>query len=169
MRAANLFSGTNNDKNNERAVDLLKQLVKEINTAKNSVIQLTDSFELTFRVEENGNDTGWVEKLSNVGSEGTDVLVKAMINIMLLNVFKEGASRRFKDFKLHCVMDEIGKLHPNNVKGILKFANDRNILLINGSPTESTPLNYRHIFKISKDEAKQSIIKRIISNPIAAN
>lgn len=169
LGAANLFSGTNNDKNNERAVDLLKQLVKEINTAKNSVIQLTDSFELTFRVEENGNDTGWVEKLSNVGSEGTDVLVKAMINIMLLNVFKEGASRRFKDFKLHCVMDEIGKLHPNNVKGILKFANDRNILLINGSPTESTPLNYRHIFKISKDEAKQSIIKRIISNPIAAN
>ena len=42
----------------------------------------------------------------------------------------------FKDFKLHCMMDEIGKLHPNNVNGILKFANDRNIILINGSPTE---------------------------------
>jgi hypothetical protein len=71
---------------------------------------------LKFRIEENQNDTGWVEKLANVGSEGTDVLVKAMINIMLLNVFKEGASKRFKDFRLHCMMDEIGKLHPNNVK-----------------------------------------------------
>lgn len=164
--AANLFSDGNTNNNNQKAVELLKQLVNEINQAKDSVIQLADSFELTFRVEENGNDTGWVEKLTNVGSEGTDVLVKAMINIMLLNVFKEGASRKFKDFKLHCMMDEIGKLHPNNVKGILNFANDRNILLINGSPIESTPLNYRHIYKISKDSNKQSKIKRIISNTV---
>lgn len=166
LGAANLFSGADNEKSNEKAVELLKQLVKEINQAKNTVIELADSFELTFRVEENGNDTGWVEKLTNVGSEGTDVLVKAMINIMLLNVFKEGASRKFKDFKLHCMMDEIGKLHPNNVKGILNFANDRNIMLINGSPTESTPLNYRHIYKISKDVGKNTKIKRIISNPV---
>src|ERR1035438_1365629 len=99
--------------------------------AKENEIRLSDSFELQFRIKENDNDTDWVEKLSNVGSDGTDVLVKAMINIMLLNVFKESASKRFKDFRLHCMMDEIGKLHPNNVKGILKFANDRNILLIN--------------------------------------
>lgn len=166
LGAANLFSGADNEKSTEKAVELLKQLVKEINQAKNTVIELADSFELTFRVEENGNDTGWVEKLTNVGSEGTDVLVKAMINIMLLNVFKEGASRKFKDFKLHCMMDEIGKLHPNNVKGILNFANDRNIMLINGSPTESTPLNYRHIYKISKDVGRNTKIKRIISNPV---
>ena len=166
LGASNLFSDTNQDKKNEKAILLLKQLVKEMNSAKDTIIQLTDSFELTFRVEENGNDTGWVEKLTNVGSEGTDVLVKAMVNIMLLNVFKEGASRKFKDFRIHCMMDEIGKLHPNNVKGILKFANDRNILLINGSPTESTPLNYRHIYKMHKDGNKQTRIKRIISNPI---
>ena len=166
LGTANLFSGVEQDKNNEKAVGLLKQLVKEINTVKDSLIQLTDSFELTFRVEENGNDTGWVEKLSNVGSQGTDVLVKAMINIMLLNVFKEGASRKFKDFKLHCVMDEIGQLHPTNIKGILKFANERNIWLINGSPTESNPLNYRHIYKMNKDDNKLSKIKRIISNHV---
>ena len=34
---------------------------------------------------ENDNDTGWADKLSHVGSEGTDSLVKAMINIMLIN------------------------------------------------------------------------------------
>ena len=42
---------------------------------------------------ENNNDTGWVEKLSNVGSEGTDVLVKSMIYITLLTVFQENAYR----------------------------------------------------------------------------
>ncbi len=160
----NLFSTLNKDKNNEKSIELLKQLVKEINLARNDNVYLTDSFELMFRIEENQNDTGWVEKLSNVGSDGTDVLVKAMVNIMLLNVFKEGASRRFKDFRLHCVMDEIGRLHPNNVKGILKFANDRNILLINGSPTENTPLSYKHIYKIEKDAANISKVKRIITN-----
>ena len=76
--------------------------------------------------------------------DGTDILVKAMVNIMLINVFKEKASHKFGEFRLHCMMDEIGKLHPNNV-AILKFANDRDILLINGSPTEQDALSYKHI------------------------
>ncbi|MCC7030762.1 MAG: ATP-binding protein [Chitinophagaceae bacterium] len=159
----NLFSSVDNASKNKKAVELLKHLSKAISDYKKDTIALSDSFELKFRIEENQNDTGWVEKLSNVGSEGTDVLVKAMINIMLLNVFKEGASKRFKDFRLHCMMDEIGKLHPNNIKGILQFANDRNILLINGSPTETNALNYKHIYKLEKDDKRNTRIKRIIS------
>jgi hypothetical protein len=112
---------------------------------------------------ENDNDSGWVEKLANVGSEGTDVLVKAMLNIMLLNVFKEGASKKFKDFQLHCMMDEIGKLHPNNVRGILQFAKDRNIRVISGSPIENDALAFDHIYKLSKDEKSITRVKRIIT------
>ena len=159
----NLFSSIDTGAKNKQAVELLKQLSKAIAEYRKDTIALSDSFELQFRIEENQNDTGWVEKLSNVGSEGTDVLVKAMINIMLLNVFKEGASKGFKDFRLHCMMDEIGKLHPNNIKGILQFANDRNILLINGSPTETNALNYKHIYKLEKDEKRFTKIKRIIT------
>jgi hypothetical protein len=164
LGTSNLFTSENQDTKNKLAVELLKQLLKEINEFRRDQVSLSDSFELKFRVMENQNDTGWVEKLSNVGSEGTDILVKAMINIMLLNVFKDGASKRFKDFRLHCVMDEIGKLHPNNVKGILQFANDRNIYLINGSPTESNALNYKHIYKLEKDEKSYTKVKRILSN-----
>jgi hypothetical protein len=160
----NLFSSIDSEVKNKKAVDLLKQLSKSIGDYKRDTISLSDSFELKFRIEENQNDTGWVEKLANVGSEGTDVLVKAMINIMLLNVFKEGASKRFKDFRLHCMMDEIGKLHPNNVKGILQFANDRNILLINGSPVETNAMDYRHIYKLEKDARSFTKVKRIVSN-----
>ena len=65
---------------------------------------------------------GWRNSL-NVGSDGTDILVKAMVNIMLINVFKRKVSRKFGNFRLHCLMDEIGKLHPNNVKGNPDFAN----------------------------------------------
>ena len=139
-------------------------LLTEIENSRCHTITLADSFELKFRVEENNNDTGWVEKLSHVGSDGTDVLVKAMVNIMLLNVFKQGVSKRFKDFRLHCMMDEIGKLHPSNIRGILKFANDRNIMLINGSPTESNALNYKHVFKVSKDEQRVTRVVRILTN-----
>ena len=48
---------------------------------------------------------------------------------MLINVFKGKVSRKFGDFRIHCMMDEIGKLHPQNVKGILDFGNARNFLL----------------------------------------
>ena len=112
----NLFSSENEQLVKQEAIALLRDFIKEIHAYRYDSIRLYDSFELRFRIIENNNDTGFVEKLSNVGSEGTDILVKAMINIMLLNVFKEGASRKFKDFKLHCMMDEIGKLHPNNVR-----------------------------------------------------
>jgi hypothetical protein len=159
----NLFSSGNQEKKNKYAIDLLKQFVKKINEVKRDIVSLSDSFELKFRIEENQNDTGWVEKLANVGSEGTDTLVKAMLNIMLLNVFKESVSKHFKDFRLHCMMDEIGKLHPTNVRGILKFAKDRNILLINGSPIENDALAFNHIYKLHKDAESMTKVNLIIT------
>jgi hypothetical protein len=160
---ADLFSSNGQVNKNEKAISLLKQLIKEMSSSKEKEITLSDSFELLFKIVENDNDTGWVEKLTNVGSDGTDILVKAMINIMLLNVFKERAARKHKDdFSLHCMMDEIGKLHPNNVKGILKFANDRNILLINSSPTSYNATDYRYTYLLAKDSKNVTSVKRLV-------
>jgi hypothetical protein len=168
LGVVDLFSTGDNEGQNKKAVSLLKEFAKEINGRKEKEIGLPDSFELQFRIVENENDSGWVEKLTNVGSEGTDILVKAMINIMLLNVFKDSASKRFKDFRLHCMMDEIGKLHPNNVKGILKFANDRNILLINSSPTSYNATDYRYTYLLSKDNKHVTTVKRLIKKGVDA-
>ena len=160
----NLFSSENEQLVKQEAIALLRDFIKEMHAYRYDKIRLYDSFELRFRIVENNNDTGFVEKLSNVGSEGTDILVKAMINIMLLYVFKESASQKFKDFKLHCMMDEIGKLHPNNVNGILKFANDRNIILINGSPTELNRDAYKHVYLLTKGAQSKTRIARLISD-----
>ncbi|WP_299670853.1 ATP-binding protein [uncultured Polaribacter sp.] len=157
----NLFTSSESNSKNQKAVELLKQLVKELIKSKSTMLTLSESFDLQFRIIENDNDSGWVEKLSNVGSEGTDVLVKAMINILLLNVFKDSASKKFKDFKLHCMMDEIGRLHPNNVRGILRFANERNILLINGSPTSQNATDYKYTYKLAKEQSKSNTKKYI--------
>lgn len=75
---------------------------------------------------------------------------------ILINVFKGKVSRKFGDFRIHCMMDEIGKLHPQNVKGILDFANARNILLINSSPTTYNVSDYRYTYLLSKDSKSQS-------------
>lgn len=164
-----LFSSDDQSDKNKKAISLLIQLIKEMSISKEKEITLSDSFELLFKIVENDNDTGWVEKLTNVGSEGTDILVKAMINIMLLNVFKEKATKKQKDdFRLHCMMDEIGKLHPNNVKGILKFANDRNILLINSSPTSLNAMDYRYTYLLSKDAKNVTNIKRLVKKIVKA-
>lgn len=160
----NLFSTNNQTNKNSQAIELLKDLIKSLSGYKEKEITLSDTFELQFKIVENDNDTGWVDKLSNVGSEGTDTLAKAMINIMLLNVFKEKADRKNKgDFRLHCMMDEIGKLHPSNVKGILKFANERNIMLINSSPTSYNAADYRYTYLLAKDDANSTIVRQIVS------
>ena len=161
----NLFTDEDNlNRTNEQAVRILMTLIEMMDAEqKREQITLADTFKLEFKVKENDNDTNWVEKLSNVGSDGTDILVKAMVNIMLINVFKRKISRKFGDFKLHCMMDEIGKLHPNNVEGILKFANVRNINLINSSPTTYNAQAYKYTYSLSKDEKSNTVVKTLLT------
>ena len=109
----NLFTAKKWEDNREKAALLLEGLMKHLKDTPRNEITLEDTFELRFRVIENQNDSGWREKLHDIGSEGTDILVKAMIYIMLLAVFKEKATKK-KDFMLHCIMDEVGKIHTKN-------------------------------------------------------
>ena len=166
----NLFSnGDSRDDINRQAVKYLEDLMNTLNDfSTRKSLSLSDTFQLQFRIVENDNDTGWVEKIANVGSDGTDILVKAMVNIMLINVFKEKVSRKFGEFRIHCMMDEIGKLHPNNIKGILDFANSRNILLINSSPTTYNVSDYRYTYLLSKDNSSKTIVQALISRKEAA-
>lgn len=164
MGEVNLFSTISRDEVNQKAVGHLLDFMKSLtDNPSRQYLTLSDLFQLQFRIIENDNDTGWADKLSHVGSEGTDTLVKAMINIMLINVFKEKVSRKFGDFRIHCMMDEIGKLHPQNVKGILDFANARNILLINSSPTTYNVSDYRYTYLLQKDGKSKTIVHPLIS------
>lgn len=164
MGELNLFSTANRNEVNQKAVGHLLDFMKSLlDDPSRQYLTLSDLFQLQFRIKENDNDTGWADKLSHVGSEGTDTLVKAMINIMLINVFKEKVSRKFGDFRIHCMMDEIGKLHPQNVKGILDFANARNILLINSSPTTYNVSDYRYTYLLQKDGNSKTVVHPLIS------
>lgn len=163
MGEMDLFATESRQDVNDKAVKYLLAFMKGLLDEPNrKQLQVADTFKLEFRIKENDNDTGWVEKIANVGSDGTDILVKAMVNIMLINVFKEKASKKSGDFKIHCMMDEIGKLHPNNVKGILDFANRRNILLVNSSPTTYNVEDYKYTYLLSKDNRAYTKVTQLI-------
>lgn len=163
MGEMDLFATESRQDVNAKAVKYLLAFMKGLLDEPNrKQLQVADTFKLEFRIKENDNDTGWVEKIANVGSDGTDILVKAMVNIMLINVFKEKASKKSGDFKIHCMMDEIGKLHSNNVKGILDFANRRNILLVNSSPTTYNVEDYKYTYLLSKDNRAYTKVTQLI-------
>lgn len=165
MGELNLFSGTDRDEVNKKVIEYLKRFMRQLQKEPSRTeLSLSDTFRLQFRIQENDNNTGWVERINNVGSDGTDILVKAMVNIMLINVFKTKASRKNGDFIIHCMMDEIGKLHPSNVSGILQFANVRNIYLINSSPIGYNADIYKYNYLLTKDGKSQTHVTRLLTN-----
>jgi len=169
-----LFAGVNmfsddkkKDSLNRQVYDFLKRMTNALEErfakrGSSDKLTLADTFHLEFKIKENDNETKWVTNLAHVGSNGTDVLVKAMLNIVLINVFKEEQAKNSGDFMVHCMMDEIGTLHDSNIKGILDFANKRNIYLIHGAPKNHTVENYKYIYFLSKDENYRTRVNTLI-------
>jgi hypothetical protein len=90
-----------------------------------------------------------------------------MIYINLLNIFKSNGSRQKTDTTLHCLIDEVGILHDSNVTGLITFAGERNIRLINGSPNSHNEQDYKHIYMFRKDKKTNNTgITKLISNEI---
>lgn len=163
----NLFNQDTTGSNNEEAVNLLESLLQQIGQAKSKTIKLEDAFDLEFRIKENENDTNWVSRLANVGSNGTDVLVKSMIYINLLHIFKSNGSKPQSETILHCLIDEVGILHDSNVTGLISFAGERNIRLINGSPNSHNESDYKHIYMFRKNpKSNKTGITKLISHEL---
>lgn len=137
-----------------RAVRLLEQLRSAIKEQDQEEIRLQDLFELKFNIKEGMNETGWTHKIDSIGSTGTDILVKAIIYITLLHVFiKESSHRSSSDFKVHCIIDEVGQISAHYLRELLKFAKNRNIMMINGLPNKSgLESHYRYTYQFRKEE-----------------
>lgn len=137
-----------------RAVKLLDQLRTAIKEQEQEEIRLQDLFELKFNIKEGMNETGWTHKIDSIGSTGTDILVKAIIYITLLHVFiKESSHRSSKDFKVHCIIDEVGQISAHYLRELLKFAKNRNIMMINGLPNKSgLESHYKFTYQFRREE-----------------
>ncbi|ANE50627.1 ATP-binding protein [Flavisolibacter tropicus] len=166
----NLFN-SNTKQNNElhkKSVDALAKLFKILEEEGKEKIQLQDTFELQFNIKEKKNETGWVERLPKIGSDGTDILVKSIIYIILLNLFiKESTQKTAQHFKVHCLIDEVGKIATNYMKELLKFVAPKNILLINGLPNESKlEMHYNTTYKLRNGKNDTMQIIKLLTNTI---
>lgn len=137
-----------------RAVKLLEQLRTAIKEQEQEEIRLQDLFELKFNIKEGMNETGWTHKIDSIGSTGTDILVKAIIYITLLHVFiKESSHRSSKEFKVHCIIDEVGQISAHYLRELLRFARNRNIMMINGLPNKSgLESHYKFTYQFRREE-----------------
>ncbi|MCD6066421.1 MAG: ATP-binding protein [Bacteroidetes bacterium] len=147
-------TGGKNKEINNRAVKLLENLRLSIKEQEQEEIRLQDLFELKFNIKEGMNETGWTHKIDSIGSTGTDILVKAIIYITLLHVFiKESSHRSSKAFKVHCIIDEVGQISAHYLKELLKFAKNRNIMMINGLPNKSgLESHYKYTYQFRREE-----------------
>ena len=146
------FATHKNKEISNRAVKLLDQLRTSIKEQEQEEIRLQDLFELRFNIKEGMNETGWTHKIDSIGSTGTDILVKAIIYITLLHVFiKESSHRSSSDFKVHCIIDEVGQISAHYLRELLKFAKNRNIMMINGLPNKSgLESHYKYTYQFRK-------------------
>lgn len=167
MGEANLFSGEDREDVNKKELQYLQSFIDALNAEKTKMtIEVGDTFKLQFRIVENGRDLQWQDRISNVGSDGTDILAKAMINIMLISVFMRRGTHGKADYCVHCMMDEIGKLHPENVNGILRFAKRRKIHLINCSPMAYAIGEYSNTYVLYKDKDYNTHIELILNKEL---
>lgn len=148
------FSTHKNREISTRAVKLLDQLRTAIKEQEQEEIRLQDLFELKFNIKEGLNETGWTHKIDSIGSTGTDILVKAIIYITLLHVFiKESSHRSSSDFKVHCIIDEVGQISAHYLRELLRFAKARNIMMINGLPNKSgLESHYKYTYQFKREE-----------------
>ena len=72
-----------------------------------------------------------------------------------------------RDTRIHCLIDEVGILHDTNVRGLINFAAERDIYLINSSPNSHNEEDYKHIYQFSKDHgSNKTEIFKLLSNTV---
>ena len=144
----------------QKAMDLIFKLSLELSSNTISEICLKDTFEMDVTGQENGNTIPWTMSFTNFGSKGTSFVARTLINIVLIDVFKNNLESP-QDFAIHCVMDEIGQLDTNNRKGILSFARARNIYLVQAAPETMDGSDYNFVYYIETQNGKCKITKLI--------
>ncbi len=159
----NLFSAEINEQFNQKALKYLDELALHLSEEKADMLTLDESFVLEFRAIENGNDTGFVPSLDGIGSNGTDVMVKAMVNIAMLSLARKQSSKQEASVYFHCILDEVGILSPAYLKELIAYANNKKIRFVNGAPDEKLVSTYKRLYMLSTNAKHQTIVRKLLS------
>ncbi len=160
------FNFSKKNKITDKSVELIINLINTIEENNTEEIALVDLFNIYFKIKEGGNETNWTDKLKDIGSDGTDLLVKSIVFISLLSVFIEKSKYKSRHkFKIHCIIDEVGRISAPYLKELINFANERNIFIINGLPNESKlERKYNYTYKLTKEDDNTVSIEQLLIN-----
>jgi hypothetical protein len=148
----------------DKAIETFTRLVREIENYRDKRLQLTDYFDFLIRVHENGHDMGWRKSLDHIGSTGTDYLVKMLIYLSLIEVYRERAIDSKAGSTVHCVLDETGVLAPKYVRSVLEYAKSRGIILITAGHSQQTVgfENWIRVCKRGQRFAGQTVLRKVL-------
>ncbi len=147
-----------------KAVQIIKELRVELTKSNKKALVLDDTYELEIRASENGHDTGWQVSLDEVGSNGTDVMIKAIVNIAMLAIALgiKGQQKEEDQTYFHCILDEIGVLHPTYLKELMSFANKKQIRFLNGAPNRQLVSSFKRIYILTNSH-QRTMLRPLLS------
>jgi hypothetical protein len=149
----------------DRAIETFARLVREIENNRDERLRLTDYFDFSIRVHENGHDMGWRRSLDHIGSTGPDYLVKMLIYLSLIEVYRERAIDAKAGSTVHCILDETGVLAPRYVRRILEYAKERGIILITAGHSQQTVgfENWVRVRKRGNRFSGQTVLRKVLT------
>jgi len=136
MLNANMLIGYENSERSEQVKNKLVEIAQNLQTVLDKTfkknITVADISTLTFDVSENAQVTKGIATLDSVGSNGTSIMVKAIIYITLLKMVTNKFTNN-ENIRYHCIIDEIGQISADYFTELMEFAKQLEFVFINGT------------------------------------
>ncbi|QKF67546.1 DUF3584 domain-containing protein [Arcobacter venerupis] len=136
MLSANMLIGYENSHRSEQVKNELVKIAHDLQIVLDKTfkknITVADISTLTFDVSENAQVTKGIATLDSVGSNGTSIMIKAIIYITLLRMVANKFTNS-EDMKYHCIIDEIGQISADYFTELMKYARHLEFVFINGT------------------------------------
>ena len=140
---------------NGQYTDIVNNLLRELDKPKYmfaNEIYLHDLYTLKVRADENNNKGDWRSTLHEIGSNGTGIIVRALIYISFINTIRKTGDNVTP---MHFIIDETGTLADQNLEGLVQYANDKNFIVLSASPQcLMNSLDYKYVHLIEKEEGE---------------
>lgn len=161
----NLFSTDNSSNHKEVILEKLKDFVDKLKklSSKEKSISVGGLFDLQGKIIEKGNESEWEDGAFGKGSEGTRILIKVAITASLLSMALSGS--RDKQTPL-LMIDEIGKLHNDNVQRVLEYVNKKGSYLVAVQPNNSMAKFFDRAYILEEKSKTQSVITEYLRRKI---
>lgn len=136
MLSANMLIGYENSDRSEQVKEELVKIAQDLQSILDKTfktnITVSDISTLTFDVSENNQVTKGIATLDNIGSNGTSIMVKAIIYITLLRMVTKKFNNS-ENIKYHCIIDEIGQISADYFTELMEYAKQLEFVFINGT------------------------------------